>query len=83
MRTTAELVELAKDGERDAIGELVERYQRVAVATAWTVVGDFHFAQDIAQESFVAAFRRLASCDPANRSPPGCSPAFAAEPTGI
>lgn len=59
MQTTAELVELAKTGDRDATGELVAHYERVAVAIAWSVVGDFHVAEDIAQESFVLAFRQL------------------------
>ena len=54
-------MELAKTGDSEAIGLLVERYERIAVATALAIVGDFHHAQDIAQECFVAAFRCLAS----------------------
>ncbi len=60
MRSTEQLVELAKTGDNAAIRELVDRYERSAVATAWSIVGDFHLAQDVAQESLVAALRQLA-----------------------
>lgn len=59
MRNTAELVELARAGDTEAIGALVERYERIAVTTAMMIVQDFHHAQDIAQESFVSAFRAI------------------------
>ncbi|MCA9191009.1 MAG: sigma-70 family RNA polymerase sigma factor [Planctomycetales bacterium] len=61
MRNTLELVEAAKAGESEAIAELVERYQRAAITTAWSITRDFHEAQDISQESFVIAFRQLGS----------------------
>ncbi|MCH9654886.1 MAG: sigma-70 family RNA polymerase sigma factor [Planctomycetes bacterium] len=59
MQTTTELVELAKTGDCDAIGALVDRYERAAVVIAWTILGDFHLAQDVAQDCFVVAFRQL------------------------
>jgi RNA polymerase sigma-70 factor (ECF subfamily) len=61
MQTTQELVEAAKAGESDAIAALVDRYQRAAITTAWAITRDFHEAQDISQECFVVAFRRLGS----------------------
>ena len=61
MRYTQELVEAAKAGDGDAIAALVERYQRAAITTAWAITRDFHQAQDISQDCFVVAFRRLAS----------------------
>ena len=61
MRTTQELVEAAKAGESDAIAALVDRNQRAAITTAWAITRDFHEAQDISQECFVIAFRRLGS----------------------
>ena len=59
MRSTAELVTAAQSGDRTAFAELVRRYERAAVATARSVLHDFHSAQDLAQDSFVIAFRRL------------------------
>ncbi len=61
MRSTHELVEAAKAGDGDAIAALVEKYQRAAITTAWAITRDFHEAQDISQECFVVAFRRLGS----------------------
>ena len=58
---TSQLVELARTGDRTAFVELVNRYQRVATTRAWSVIGDFHLAQDIAQDAFVIAFRKLDS----------------------
>ncbi len=42
-----------------AFGELVSRYQDMAFACAYSVLGDFHLAEDAAQEAFVTAWRRL------------------------
>ena len=59
MRSTAELVIAAQSDDRAAFAELVRRYQRVVVSTAWSVLHDYHLAQDVAQDSFVIAFRQL------------------------
>ena len=34
-------------------------YERTVTLTAWEIVRDFHLAEDIAQDSFVIAFRKL------------------------
>lgn len=59
MRPTEQLVEQARLGDPEAVRALVERFERAAIATAWTIVGDFHLSQDIAQESFVTALGQL------------------------
>jgi RNA polymerase sigma-70 factor (ECF subfamily) len=61
MQTTEELVAAAQSGDRHAFAELVRRYERTVLATAWSVLRDYHCAQDVAQESFVIAFRKLES----------------------
>jgi len=43
----------------DAYGRLVERFRDMACGYAYAVVGDFHLAQDVAQEAFIVAFERL------------------------
>ncbi len=60
MQNTCELVERAKAGDRDAIVAIVERFERAALVTDWSILGDFHIAEDVAQDSFVTAFRELA-----------------------
>lgn len=43
----------------EAFGELVSRYQDMAFACAYSVLGDFYLAEDAAQESFITAWQRL------------------------
>lgn len=61
MRSDAELVKAALDGDRGAFAELVGRYRRTACAAATQVLGDPHGAQDAAQEAFLSAYQKLAS----------------------
>jgi RNA polymerase sigma factor (sigma-70 family) len=42
-----------------AFGEIVRRFQDLAFACAFSVLGDFHLAEDAAQEAFLAAWRNL------------------------
>ncbi len=42
-----------------AYGDLVSRFQDMAYAYAYSILGDFHLAQDAAQEAFVQAWQDL------------------------
>ncbi len=42
-----------------AFGEIVRRYQDMAYGCAYAILGDFHLAEDAAQEAFLAAYREL------------------------
>ncbi|MGH2352772.1 MAG: RNA polymerase sigma factor [Chloroflexota bacterium] len=42
-----------------AFDEIVRRFQDLAFACAFSVLGDFHLAQDAAQEAFLTAWRNL------------------------
>jgi RNA polymerase sigma factor (sigma-70 family) len=55
----AELIERARQGDTSSYGELVRRYQDVAVRTAYVVGGDAADAEEAAQEAFVKAYRAL------------------------
>jgi len=50
----------APEARREAFGELVIRFQDMAFACAFAVLGDAYLAQDIAQEAFVVAWQKLA-----------------------
>jgi RNA polymerase sigma-70 factor (ECF subfamily) len=54
-----ELVERAKIGDRDAFGELVARFQSSVFAMALSRVRDPLEAQELAQDVFVQAMRKL------------------------
>jgi RNA polymerase sigma factor (sigma-70 family) len=55
------LVLAAQGGDLEAFGQVVVRFQDLAYAVAYTVVGDTHLAQDAAQEAFIEAFLCLPS----------------------
>ncbi len=59
MRTDAELVEKARQGDASARDELVRRYQRQTALLAAALVNDLAEGEDLGQEAFVRAFRNL------------------------
>lgn len=64
------LVRRAKRGDRDAYGELVERYQRRATSAAWRLLGDLHDATDAVQEAFIRAYNNLDTLEDESRFGP-------------
>lgn len=54
-------VERAQSGEREAFRNLVLRFQDMAVGYAFSLLKDFHLAEDAAQEALVAVFFELKS----------------------
>ena len=54
-----ELVRLAQAGDTGAFGELVERNRRAVFRAALAAVGSATEADDVAQEAFVTAWRKL------------------------
>jgi RNA polymerase sigma-70 factor (ECF subfamily) len=53
----------ARNGDRDAFGRLVQRYQRRVYATALHILGNHSDADDATQEAFVRAYRGLSTFD--------------------
>ena len=43
----------------EAFGEIVARFQDMAFGCAFAILGDFHLAQDAAQEAFLTAWQKL------------------------
>jgi len=59
--TDAQLVAQALAGDARAFGALVTRYRDLAVSVAYAATGDVGLAEDLAQEAFVVAWRRLSA----------------------
>jgi RNA polymerase sigma-70 factor (ECF subfamily) len=55
-----DLVRRAQDGDALAFGELVERNRRAVFRAALAAVGNTAEADDVSQEAFVTAYRKLA-----------------------
>ncbi len=58
-KSDVELVEASRRGEHEAFGRLVERYQDVVCAVSYSSTGDRGLSEDVAQETFIAAWRQL------------------------
>ena len=61
MKDLGSLVTQAQAGDLQAYGEIVRRFQDMAYGYACAVLGDFHLAEDVAQEAFIEAYRCLSS----------------------
>lgn len=61
--TDAVLVEKCMNGQKDAFAEIVERYQHRVYFMSLTRMRDRHEAEDLAQETFIQAYCKLASYD--------------------
>ena len=56
-----ELIQRVLDGDDTAFSDLVNKYRKSVHALAWRKVQDFHIAEDITQETFLKAYKRLSS----------------------
>lgn len=66
----AELVMASLGGDRDAFGQIVERYQRLLCSLAYSALGNLSESEDVAQEAFVTAWQKLSDLkDPAKLRP--------------
>ena len=57
--TESQLVARSQEGDKEAFGELVRRYQRLVVGIAYRMSGDASLAEDAAQDAFLRAWRQL------------------------
>jgi RNA polymerase sigma factor (sigma-70 family) len=55
----AELVGASVAGNRDAFGQIVSRYQSLICALAYSATGSLGQSEDLAQETFIVAWKRL------------------------
>jgi RNA polymerase sigma-70 factor (ECF subfamily) len=60
----------AKDGDREAFGELAQQYQRQCAAVALRLLGNTHDACELVQDALVKAFRNLDQLQQSDRFGP-------------
>ena len=58
------LAQRIRSGDREALGELYDRYAPVAMATALRVVADREQAEDLVHDTFVAVWHKIDRFDP-------------------
>ena len=60
-RDDVELIHSVLSGDKSAFSALVQKYQKSVHALAWRKIGDFHIAEEITQDTFLQAHKKLAS----------------------
>src|SRR5437660_7707630 len=55
----AELVTQTRQGNRDAFGQIVSRYQSLICSVAYSATGSLSQSEDLAQETFITAWKHL------------------------
>ena len=57
----AQLVRAVLSGDDAAFDILVEKYQKSVHALVWQKIGDFHYAEEITQDTFLRAYQKLST----------------------
>ena len=56
-----QLIHAVLSGDDSAFNRLVEKYQKSIHALAWRKIGDFHYAEEITQDTFLRAYQNLST----------------------
>ena len=56
-----QLIRNILSGDDEAFSTLVQKYQKSVHALAWRKIGDFHYAEEITQDTFLQAYKKLAT----------------------
>ena len=56
-----QLIRRILSGDDEAFTTLVQKYQKGVHALAWRKIGDFHFAEEITQDTFLQAYKNLST----------------------
>ena len=54
-------------GDNEAFNILVQKYQKSVHTLAWRQIGDFHHAEEITQDTFLQAYKKLSTLKDPNR----------------
>ena len=56
-----QLIQRILSGDDSAFNILVQKYQKGVHALAWRKIGDFHYAEEITQDTFLQAYKNLST----------------------
>ena len=60
-KNDVQLIQRILSGDDDAFTLLVEKHQKSVHALAWRKIGDFHIAEEITQDTFLQAYKKLST----------------------
>ena len=61
IKDDAQLIHRTLSGDEAAFNTLVQKYQKGVHAFAWRKIDDYHFAEEITQDTFLQAYKKLAT----------------------
>ena len=62
-----QLIRKILSGDDEAFNFLVQKYQKSVHTLAWRQIGDFHYAEEITQDTFLQAYKKLSTLKDPNR----------------
>ena len=62
-----QLIHKILSGDDAAFGILVEKYQKSVHTLVWRKIGDYHYAEDIMQDAFLQAYKKLSTLKDPNQ----------------
>ena len=62
-----QLIHAVLSGDDSAFNTLVEKYEKSIHALAWRKIGDFHYAEEITQDTFLRAYQNLSTLEDPSR----------------
>ena len=62
-----QLIHNVLSGDDEAFSTLVQKYQKSVHALAWRKIGDFHYAEEITQDTFLQAYEKLSTLKDLNQ----------------
>ena len=60
-KNDVQLIQRILSGDEEAFTLLVEKHQKGVHALAWRKIGDFHIAEEITQDTFLQAYKKLST----------------------
>ena len=61
VESDVQLIHRILSGDEEAFSILVQRHQKSVHALVWRKIGDFHIAEEITQDTFLRAYKRLST----------------------
>ena len=66
-RDDVQLIHSTLSGDDEAFSTLVKKYQKRVHALAWRKIGDFHHAEEVTQDTFLQAYKKLSTLKDPNQ----------------
>ena len=69
LEDNVQLIRRTLSGDESAFGTLVQKYQKGVHALIWRKIGDFHHAEELTQDTFLQAYKKLGTLKDHNHFP--------------